>query len=550
LSPEETVHDIINRSDARLAGQRRAEEAPMKTNLRPVSKARSCPVCGKGHKCSTGADGLIICGRQSGDVSGFVHLGPARGDPQFHLYRREGDPKLAEGNGRAREKGGAAPKQTAADWAARAEEYRRALTPPLRRELTETLGVPENALVALGTSWCPRESCWTFPEVDGAGAVVGITRRFRDSRKRDMEGGRRGLYVAEGWRQRGGPILLPEGPSDTAALTALGLAAVGRPSNMTGAEQLGVLLADVPGDCRIIVVGDLDPKGSGDWPGKDGAMKVAGELAGKLGRPVHWVLPPDGTKDVRKWLNDRKPDLTCADVLNDLGAKLAEDLEARCKPAQAATRETTVCPLGWLREHGVPVASVRKLGRVGGEYELVLDDGRTVELGRAADVLTPRRVQAAVADVLAVAIPLRTLARWRPIGEAILAAAEVVDCGCDPADELAGWVRRYLSNYRSCLDVEDLRERRKNYAEQPDLQVVLVERLRDGRPAAKDGHVYLTLLEQHEHLIHRGVRITQPELARRLRRSGWTPAQLAARTTGGPINARAWRSPENWKEVS
>ena len=37
-----------------------------KTKLFAVRPSRPCPVCGGDHKCSTGADGLIICGRSKG----------------------------------------------------------------------------------------------------------------------------------------------------------------------------------------------------------------------------------------------------------------------------------------------------------------------------------------------------------------------------------------------------------------------------------------------------------------------------------------------------
>ena len=63
---------------------------PGKTTLKAVSAASPCPVCGKDHKCSLGADGLILCGRESDEVPGFVCLGPADGDPQFTLYRVDG----------------------------------------------------------------------------------------------------------------------------------------------------------------------------------------------------------------------------------------------------------------------------------------------------------------------------------------------------------------------------------------------------------------------------------------------------------------------------
>ena len=58
----------------------------MATNLIPASKATPCPVCQGTHKCSTTADGLILCGRTADPAPGFDHLGPCK-DPTWHLFR-------------------------------------------------------------------------------------------------------------------------------------------------------------------------------------------------------------------------------------------------------------------------------------------------------------------------------------------------------------------------------------------------------------------------------------------------------------------------------
>src|SRR5262249_8511157 len=103
-------------------------------------------------------------------------------------------------------------------------------------------------------------------------------------------------------------------------------------------------------------------------------------------------------------------------------------------------------PCAWLRGKGVDVVAVRKLGDKRGEYDIVLRDRRTIELGSAGDVLTPRRVQAAIADATGIVIPLLTLAKWRRIGQEILQAAQVDACGAEPLDELQGWVSSALRN--------------------------------------------------------------------------------------------------------
>ena len=106
----------------------------------------------------------------------------------------------------------------------------------------------------------------------------------------------------------------------------LGLAAIGRPSNVGGITNLAELLRGLAPNREIIVVGENDDKPDGACPGKDGAIKTAAELGRILGRQVLWVLPPDGQKDVRAWANAKNLDPIIADAWSDAGAELARQL--------------------------------------------------------------------------------------------------------------------------------------------------------------------------------------------------------------------------------
>ena len=171
---------------------------------------------------------------------------------------------------------GTASKHAALDrgWGRAAQTFQENLSDESLAELARSLSLPTDCLRTLGVGWNaddPLGRCWTFPEVDGRGMVIGINRRFEDGSKRVMRGSRRGLYVPAGWAERTGPVFCPEGASDTAALISQNLPAVGRSSCTGGAELLAELFRGVDRD--IVIVGDNDQKAGGRWPGRDGATR-------------------------------------------------------------------------------------------------------------------------------------------------------------------------------------------------------------------------------------------------------------------------------------
>ena len=188
------------------------------------------------------------------------------------------------------------------DWRAKHQHFKEALSKKLLRQLAEEWQVPPSVLRKLGVGWLSRREAYTFPERDHEGRITGILCRDIETGKKTMiRGSHRGLYLPVGWDEPQGPILIPEGVSDTAVLLAQGLAVVGRPACKGGVEFLGELLADH--DREIVVIGENDLKADGRWPGRDGAEQVASNLANMLGREVQWTLPPEGFKDVREYLN-------------------------------------------------------------------------------------------------------------------------------------------------------------------------------------------------------------------------------------------------------
>ncbi|HLH27300.1 MAG TPA: hypothetical protein VKW77_00210, partial [Acidimicrobiales bacterium] len=215
-------------------------------------------------------------------------------------------------------------------WSERASRFEAAIRRGRARrldELADRLGVPSDALARFHVGWRADDRrrvgdhlvpgrCWTIPERDGRERITGINRRYEDGTKRAMPGTRRGLYVPDGWREMPGPVFVPEGFSDAAALVAVGACAIGRPSVGAGVDELIELLG---GDARsIVILGENDAKPAlrdGEpiieggkpvlrHPGYVGAVAACRRLRAALGRDdVAVKMPPDRFKDVRELLS-------------------------------------------------------------------------------------------------------------------------------------------------------------------------------------------------------------------------------------------------------
>lgn len=315
---------------------------------RDVSKREPCPLCEGSDWCRVSLDGnAVLCGRVSDVPAGWKATKAARDGRQVYVH----------GDGRRRTQGpvpqrpaparpaGEAPR----DWSALAEDCRAALTDAQREALALDLGVRADALLKVGLGWATPEllgglgagggdgwtreaGAFTVPERDGSGRVVGLSLRAPSGAKGYPSGARRGLVVPAGLDGMGGPVLVVEGASDVAACASVGLAAVGRPSNVGGAGEIAELLRDR----EVLVVGERDRR-DGRWPGRDGAIRVAGQLARAWRRPVAWTLPPASAKDVRAWLCSRAAaglDLSDAAACRAAGAELLAELRASAETVE------------------------------------------------------------------------------------------------------------------------------------------------------------------------------------------------------------------------
>ena len=206
--------------------------------------------------------------------------------------------------------------------------------------LAAQLGVTDWALDSIKVGWNEDEKCWTFPELNHLGQIVGVTRRFADGKKLAVLGGGRGLTYADDWADVPGPVLIVEGGSDVAAGLTMGLCVVGRPSNVGGLEYLARLLGRHV-NRQIIIVAERDEKDRATlnerhsptcrccgqcYPGKHGAIQTSIRLSSKLERIVRWSFMPGAAKDMRGWLNHWVGDPNNVEAAARLGESVARML--------------------------------------------------------------------------------------------------------------------------------------------------------------------------------------------------------------------------------
>lgn len=259
-----------------------------------TGKGRECPVCGhRDSHCLRLDDGTAaLCPKADGTGSvrkygeyGYLYV--LAGMEQATFPPVEKQPERTD-------------EQLHAIWEPLAMRWRDAGKGEVGR-LACTLGVSVESLARICCGWDGK--AWTFPERNGDGLIIGVSRRFEDGAKRCATGSRRGLTFAEPFTASESAVLIVEGASDVAAGLTMGLVVVGRPSNMGGVPMLCRLLRDSRGP--VIVIGERDKKTDGRWPGMEGAKSVAKQLAKVLKRRVSARLLPNGAKDLRAWWNAR-----------------------------------------------------------------------------------------------------------------------------------------------------------------------------------------------------------------------------------------------------
>jgi hypothetical protein len=176
-----------------------------------------------------------------------------------------------------------------------AAHFQRAVTLDRLLALARSLGLSVEALTALGIGWSEAQRAWSFPMTDTAGRVLGIRLRRANGFKFAVRGGHEGLFLPCRFGAYPGPLLICEGPTDTAALFDLGFGnVVGRP-NCAGGVKLLVELVKQQRPQEVAIVADNDE------PGRRGAESLASTLSA-YAPATRVIAPPAGVKDARAWL--------------------------------------------------------------------------------------------------------------------------------------------------------------------------------------------------------------------------------------------------------
>ena len=178
--------------------------------------------------------------------------------------------------------------------------YREAVIPGDVASLAMKLGVSVDSLRRIGIGW--DGAAFAFPMFSGDGTIIGIHRRLPE-RKICLARSKLGIFVPCGLVAD--PLLIVEGCSDTAAALTAGFDAIGLPSAGNGFDHAAEFLRRNHRR-QVVIVADLDDAkrtAAGDvrWPGIESAIRLAEVLMPAIPH-LHFLLPPDGTKDIRQWL--------------------------------------------------------------------------------------------------------------------------------------------------------------------------------------------------------------------------------------------------------
>jgi len=258
----------------------------------PCTKARRCPICGRGDWCLIANDRVTaICprtpqgaARQAGDA-GFVHV------IDQHAY---------DANAVAKRHTPPPPTPVVLDWEPTVAKYERNLSADQLHSLAVKLRVRAMSLAGLRIGYSHQYDAFTFPMYDHANKIIGIRVRNIRGDKWSATGSRNGLFVPTFDWSTIEEVWVVEGPTDTAAMLSMDFYAIGRPACNVAVPMTCQFLRGK----RVVIVSNYDeakcrPDGSVFFPGQEGTATLADALIGTA-KEVRVIYPRKG-KDVRQW---------------------------------------------------------------------------------------------------------------------------------------------------------------------------------------------------------------------------------------------------------
>jgi hypothetical protein len=176
-------------------------------------------------------------------------------------------------------------------------KYQSQTTYKMQSDYAERLSVDALSVECLKAQFVERD-VWAWPMRGASGSCCGIRLRS-DAAKWAVKGSKAGLFIPIFKDNPDWPLMICEGPTDTAAALSMGYYAIGRQSCMGQADLIKSTIKRLGRDKVIIMSDNDDPKEKPDgstWkPGQEGARKLAIDL----GMPCCIVTPK--AKDIRAW---------------------------------------------------------------------------------------------------------------------------------------------------------------------------------------------------------------------------------------------------------
>lgn len=257
----------------------------------PCTKARRCPICGRGDWCLIANDrATAVCPRTPqgavrmlGDA-GFIHVIDQQRYDENKPGRNTPPPRPV----------------TVTDWEPTIDKYERNLTHEQLHTLAVSLRVRATSLAGLRIGYSHQYDAFTFPMYDHAGKIIGVRVRNMQGDKWAATGSRNGLFIPTLQWSEIGEVWVVEGPTDTAAMLDMEFYAIGRPSCSAAVISTCQFLRSK----RVTIVSNYDeaktrPDGSKFYPGQEGTAVLANALLEQS--PEVRVIYPRKGKDVRQW---------------------------------------------------------------------------------------------------------------------------------------------------------------------------------------------------------------------------------------------------------